>query len=156
MHHDEVCRRLKAWIDGELSPRAADQVREHLGGCASCRDAERSYRRIGEWIRGSSDVVVPDADLAGIRGRARRQRLEEERTLRHLRWVALAAAAVLVVSVGLWFVPGGAAGGRGVSPTPASGVAALPLDEYDALGTLFTNLDAWPLAAADGELEWDG
>lgn len=29
--------RLSAWIDGELDAAAAAEVREHLGGCASCQ-----------------------------------------------------------------------------------------------------------------------
>ncbi len=36
---------LTAWVDGELPPSRAEQVREHLAGCASCRATEALLRR---------------------------------------------------------------------------------------------------------------
>lgn len=70
---DEVFARLWAFIDGELEPRSADEVRSHLAMCQMCYpryDFQRAYfalmQRLGE-------APEPDGLLERIRGVLRQE-----------------------------------------------------------------------------------
>jgi len=49
------CTRTTEWlqdaIDGRLPPREAEELREHLSGCAACRAEEESLRQVGDLLR---------------------------------------------------------------------------------------------------------
>jgi len=53
---------LSAWIDGEVPSPWSEAIERHLDGCASCAEAARSLRLVGERLR---------ADEAAIDGAAR-------------------------------------------------------------------------------------
>jgi hypothetical protein len=44
-------KKLLALLDGELAPVVADQIREHCGACAQCRDALQDLSAVHEMIR---------------------------------------------------------------------------------------------------------
>jgi hypothetical protein len=103
--------RLGELLDGELAGDVRKSVEAHLDQCAGCRaelDSMRSMvSRLGPW----EDVAVPvDSIWSGVErrlGPARGPRLASKEigprtaAMRLLRWRPLAAAAVIVLAVGL-------------------------------------------------------
>ncbi len=51
-------RRLGAWLDGELGPLEAAEVRDHLMACPACRAA------VQRWTRVREDLALLDAGVA--------------------------------------------------------------------------------------------
>ena len=92
---------IMAYVDGELEPQEADRVRRHLEACAACAGAAADFSRtshaLGEW-----HVVAPafQSKLRDIRSsQAWWRRIPR-------RYTAVAAAAALVVAVGVaWRAP---------------------------------------------------
>jgi hypothetical protein len=77
---------VAAFLDGTLLPAARDRVEEHLSWCPACREVLLGAAALG------ADDSLP---LASVRALPARRRVPR---------FALAAAAVLVVSVGLYVV----------------------------------------------------
>ena len=96
-------KRLNAYLDGELKPRRANAVREHLSTCPRCEAELDELRRLNEALGALPGM---DAPL----GFARRVRLAAESrsagarlvVLDRLRPALAHAALVLVVLAGLW------------------------------------------------------
>jgi len=103
--HHRIEQQLSAYLDGELTPEWAAEVREHLAGCAACR-ADLEGLRAVKRLLGALPVPEPPGDLeTAILARVERAR----------RWwwlprprpaVALAAAALTVVLVTVPLVRG--------------------------------------------------
>ena len=55
MHVDRL---LSDYLDGELNHDAADQVAEHLAGCAVCTRRYRSLRRTVRFIQANGAVEI--------------------------------------------------------------------------------------------------
>jgi hypothetical protein len=68
---------LSAWHDGELHDEAARSVRQHLDGCAACRQLLDEYRQLDQATRLADDATPDGETWEGIEGRLR-LRLEEE------------------------------------------------------------------------------
>jgi anti-sigma factor (TIGR02949 family) len=117
---EDVDRNLDLYVDHELDPASAAAVREHLAGCAACRQRVGEREILGRLIRSAPFYAAPD----GLRARV------SARAARTTRWVSVqrtllwAAAAVLIVSVG------GIALVRSTETRPDSAVAmAAMIDE---------------------------
>jgi len=98
MHLDE--ERIQRLLDGELSPAAAREAREHLSGCADCRrllaEAEREEREVNALLEMIDQPIPPiraeavalRAELMGAASRAQ-----------HASLLRRAAAFVLVAGI---------------------------------------------------------
>jgi anti-sigma factor RsiW len=89
----EVERDLDPYIDRELSADSAAAVHEHLSTCASCRQLVADRDALGRLVRSAPYYEAPDRLRARVAGQ-----VQQPRSARH--WITLAAAAVLVVSIG--------------------------------------------------------
>lgn len=58
---------LSAWIDGEVPSPWNEAIERHLDGCASCAEAVRSLRALGERLRVDSAAMDPAAEAAAAR-----------------------------------------------------------------------------------------
>jgi anti-sigma factor RsiW len=88
---------LNAWIDGELDAAAAREAEAHVAGCAACRAEVDRLRAVSRLVRERAPrPAAPDV----LRERIRRMAAQESRPARHAvarpRWLAAAAAAVVV------------------------------------------------------------
>jgi anti-sigma factor RsiW len=144
-----VQENLTAWIDGELSARSAERVREHVAGCPRCATETDSLRAsIGlhrTVLTRLSDAG--DVDAAALRARFRRAVAVEAAERRpSWRWIfrpVVLAPALALLAVLLLFT---AAGGPtdvlaplGVAPPPPAVKRAPGLfKDY----TLIQHLDA--------------
>ena len=105
MHLDE--EQVQRLLHGELVPRAASSVREHLTGCSECRawvaETEREEQEVQALLR-HLDHAVPRVDVHAV---ARRARAHE------LHWGRWAAGVALALGLGgaSYAIPG--------SPLPA-------------------------------------
>lgn len=86
---------LMAWVDDELDGHEASVVAEHVEGCSACRSEVIRIRSM------SRDIAEYTHAAAGLTPR------------RNWRWVAVAAAAAVLLAAGLmWMRP------RPVEPAP--------------------------------------
>ena len=90
---EDVMRDLDAYVDRELDAGSASAVRDHLIGCIDCRQRAAEREALGRLIRSTPYYSAPDRLRARVSAQAMRST-----TLR--RFVPLAAAAVLLVSIG--------------------------------------------------------
>jgi predicted anti-sigma-YlaC factor YlaD len=99
-------------LDGELSQVEAARVRTHLAGCSACRAYAAGIDHTARLVRDAPleqlgfDVVLPNRRLALAR-----------------RLQVAAAAAALVVTVGVSAVVGSVGGGSSVGASSATAVA---------------------------------
>jgi anti-sigma factor RsiW len=89
----DIDRDLDAYIDHELDVATVATVRQHLAGCATCRERIAEREALGRLIRSTAYYPAPDRLRAGITARAVRSTTPR----RLMMW---AAAAMLAVSVG--------------------------------------------------------
>ncbi len=129
---------LKAWLDGELDRTRSAAVERHVEACRACSAVAQDFREISSAIRSAGEHAVlqspaletlygfgddgfvarrdsVDAFVEKVWARASWAAREEVRLITTLQRVASAAAALLVISLGLalWSGsgPGGVAGG---------------------------------------------
>jgi hypothetical protein len=105
MTHAQVCRRLSAYLEGELSAADEDRLEAHLTECVACAAELRALRRAIELLHGLPSPQ-PAGDLA-MAVMARLREAEERppffRALlaRHVSaWLAPAAAACALGAIG--------------------------------------------------------
>jgi len=91
-------RRLKAWLDGEVSPALAVEVERHLEQCPSCRRREGEFRRVSDLLRQADPGPFPEARPRAVRKQAVEAQREAEATVRFLQRAAAAAALVLILA----------------------------------------------------------
>lgn len=93
--------RLTAWLLGELPPRRAEEVRQHLELCAACRAAADDLRRAVDIV---SAVLAGSEEPAGLSPERRealsRPRLRAAGSVGGRRWAELAWAAGLALALG--------------------------------------------------------
>lgn len=104
----EVRERFLAWADGDLGQQERAQQEAHLASCRGCAASWERYRSAVELLRSLDELPVPERVLLGIRARLRRRPVWEKVA----RWFvplpqripvpALAAAAMLLIGVGVW------------------------------------------------------
>jgi anti-sigma factor RsiW len=88
----EVEGLLSAYLDGELEPGVSTSVRDHVNGCAACRQRLANLESIGRMVRRAPYYEAPDT----LRARLTRSRTRSTTTSQLLAW---AAAVVLVASL---------------------------------------------------------
>jgi anti-sigma factor (TIGR02949 family) len=89
-----VERDLSAYLDRELDISAATAIRSHLAECVNCRRLVAERDALGALVRSAPYYPAPERLRARISGRTSRSRLAS-------RFLPLAAAATLLVSVGI-------------------------------------------------------
>jgi anti-sigma factor RsiW len=103
MNCRDVRSHLSAFHDHELGRSESEAVRAHLLDCAGCRREASALRAISGWLEPADVPQVSegftDAVMARLRsGEAAVPRgAEVERMARALRWMAIAALAILAV-----------------------------------------------------------
>ena len=130
---------------------ASAVVRQHVQGCAACR--ERVAEAAAGWeLAREADVPEPSPLYWDAFRKQVGSRVGSERTWRSAVWVpTLAAAAVMALAIG-WLKPG--AGPRGPMPTIPAWSASLPpvgeagLAQLDALEP--DGADEWAAAGCSG------
>jgi anti-sigma factor RsiW len=105
----EECRSLlDAYVDGELPPRDAARVRDHLEECGACAAEHRMLTELSARVRGAIDrPMAPDVLKARIRGELAREEPGGAVTRASNRWRLAAAGlviAVLSATAGAYFV----------------------------------------------------
>jgi anti-sigma factor RsiW len=86
-------RDLDAYLDRELDAETTRAVREHLSGCANCRDRVAERDALSRIIQSAPYYHAPDRLRTGVSARAGRVAASR-------RLLAFAAAAVLLFAVG--------------------------------------------------------
>ena len=91
---------LGTWMDGALDSPAARRVEGHVASCPACSAEAEAWREISARIRAAA-AEVPPPRWDAIERRIEAARRESVLVLRSLKRVAAAAAAILVLSLGL-------------------------------------------------------
>ena len=105
MTHARLQRQLSAYLDGELAPAEADEVRTHLAGCAACREELSRLQHVKSLLQRLPERSVPRDLWAAIHSRIGSPPTATVESLgevfrRMLRRPALAlGAAVLIVAL---------------------------------------------------------
>jgi anti-sigma factor RsiW len=62
MTHQDIREQLPDYVLGLLAPCQAEQIADHLAGCAACRDAVLGEREVGALVRSTLNATTrPDA-----------------------------------------------------------------------------------------------
>jgi hypothetical protein len=117
-HHDPEEEVIMAYLDGELAGHEADQVERHLADCAACAGVADGLRQtsaaLTRWDTGPVPAFTPKVRAIGVDW--------WRRVPKH--YVALAAAAVLVLAVGAEVIlrpmPASVMAGEGGGPAAAT------------------------------------
>jgi anti-sigma factor RsiW len=142
--------RLRAYLDGELSPEAREAVTAHIDRCARCADEARLFRTRSSAVRAglaALDAVEPDPKLALARfhvahAHARRETTPSVKTLLRsigemkrnalsTRWrpAVIALSALLVVALLLTIAPVRGAAADFLGLFRIRKFAVIPLDQ---------------------------
>ncbi len=93
MQCDANTTRLSAYLDGELSPEQAAEIREHLSHCPGCASEIAELARLQRSLRSARTQFAPSADF---RSRIRKQIAVPQR---RPWWQRLVPAAVAVLAI---------------------------------------------------------
>jgi anti-sigma factor RsiW len=116
MSHCEFESKLEAWHDGELEPREALLMTEHLKGCPRCAAALASIRQISALFAAMRRQEKPDAAETVRLHEAVDREMDSRSPLQQVDpafWRAaavlsgLAASVLIVASAWLWDLPRG-------------------------------------------------
>src|SRR5437773_707387 len=66
MTHARMQHQLSAYLDGELTPAEADEVRTHLVGCAACRETLSRLQHVKSLLQRLPERPVPEELWATI------------------------------------------------------------------------------------------
>jgi outer membrane lipoprotein-sorting protein len=123
---------LSARLDGETSPRAAEELDAHLSGCASCRRHARELEAVRRALRVQPADDVPDLAPAIMRAVEPASPASPWRT--RVRAATLGAAAAAAILLGTSLPWGQDPGDAAAASEIADGVraAARTLETYDA------------------------
>jgi Putative zinc-finger/FecR protein len=97
-----VSRRLTAYLDGQLSPAAAQSVKAHLVRCARCRQELDEMRFAASLVRQLAVRHAPAAVWPAIDGAVAAPQ-PQSRAIPALRWATACAVAALAVGAGLYW-----------------------------------------------------
>ena len=97
-----VSGRLAAYLDGELTQRAAQQVELHLGQCARCRTDCDQVRSGMAMVERLPSIEAPEVIWAAIEARLREHRPARQRAVRPWRLAFAATVMVALVGAAAW------------------------------------------------------
>src|SRR5262245_27177981 len=141
MHPDDVI--LNDYVDESLTGEALEQVRRHLGTCASCHEQVTDLLRVKRAAAALREQPIdPPARVWSRIERATAPTRPSARPAFFDTWASLAAAAVIVMAVAYGLFAGGLALGRRQVPTepPDAQIAALRQEVRDMRQTLMLSL----------------
>ncbi len=122
-----VCRREAELLAAFRSPAGlGEEARRHVAGCAGCADALAVERALAPLARRPLPAPLPPASTVLLRARLAARREAIERSVAPLtlwRYLAVAAAVVGVVALGLPALAGGL--GSGAAPAMPTAARAL-------------------------------
>lgn len=134
MNCESVRLDLSAYLDDELTPARAAAIEEHLVGCPTCREEERSLRAVRRLVR----IQAVEADIPDLAPKIMaRIRIDNVRAFEPWRErfrvaaVAAAAAALVVLGASLPFDRGGDIAAAS-DITKEVRAAARTIDSYEA------------------------
>jgi anti-sigma factor RsiW len=119
-------RLLDAYVDDELEPAEAAEVRTHLASCAGCRGVVADRQALGRLVRQLPYYAAPDELRARIAGPSRRPRFSVD-------LLACVAVLALAVSLGGAFAVARYTRGRGLGETADSVADAVVGDHVRAI-----------------------
>lgn len=96
MDHESLRKQISAYLDGELEPREARQVEEHLAGCPECRREMEEMRKIEE-VLSMMKLQNPPQEVWDVYWRSVYNRLE-----RGLGWILLSLGAIILLFFGAY------------------------------------------------------
>jgi anti-sigma factor RsiW len=82
---------ISQWLDGELDPREATSVQEHLNSCKSCEALEKELSEVGRLFRAAEPVQPPPYLWTRIAARLDEERREKEQVPFWVRWLPASA-----------------------------------------------------------------
>ncbi len=136
-------KNLSALLDGALEPDAAEAVRDHIGSCAACAAAFETMRAADAEARTALRGVAESAQPSGrftarvLAGIARQGRAPSATLWRpRVRRLALVAAAVVIIGLGIWTIVSNLPGREGDDVTVTSVRPAPPRPTVLVLTTL--------------------
>lgn len=105
MKCESVQELLGAFLDGELDANTEFQLRDHLADCAGCTEAYDRLRSLKQAIAESdlSYAAPPELQLRIRKSLHAERNVRTAIASRSRNWLAVAAAVLLAVSVGLGF-----------------------------------------------------
>ncbi len=150
----EARKNLSALLDGALDRGAAEAVRNHVGSCAACAAAFETMRAADAdaraALRGMAGSARPSGQFTArvLAGIARRGRAPASTLWRPcVRRVALVAAAVVIIGLGIWTIVSNRPAGQGddvaevdAQPTPRQTVIVLTTLDLPAFRGLVDEL----------------
>jgi anti-sigma factor RsiW len=139
-------KRLGAYLDGALDPRATRSTASHLTGCAGCQAEVDSLRRLRSLLQRT--LVTAEPDWTGfwpgiVRGVQDRRTAPAPAARRAVAWrprwaLGTALAATLLISLGVWQLtpetrptPAGVAINSATTGDPGATVVAYATPEQD-------------------------
>jgi hypothetical protein len=100
MNCAEVRARLHTLVYGDLGPAEATQVEKHIATCAACRKERATLQRLQQTLN-APPVPPARVDLSRLYADAARLQLRQTRRWRRAAVALVAAAAVLLLVIGL-------------------------------------------------------
>jgi anti-sigma factor RsiW len=119
---------LAAYVDGALTPRAAQQIEFHLGQCTRCRADYEHVRSGMAMVEDLPSIEAPDAVWAAIEAKLRDRRPTRVPALRSWRLVFAATVLVALVGAATWRLahpPGTRWEVRRLEGSPAAGARSI-------------------------------
>jgi anti-sigma factor RsiW len=130
---DRATRLISRSVDGEMTPREAEELRAHLAACAGCREAAEMQARLRARIAALPEPALPPGYAERLRGAVHARLLAEPRPPVSFTFRAVAAAAVVMLSAAVMFLAWRLADARARvaeltarGPAQAVSVASLP------------------------------
>ena len=113
---EDMCERIGAWLDGELSLSDFEEIRVHLERCSACREERRQLEKLQTSLKEMLVAVPSNVSFKqfwqGLEQRIERQRPWYENLLGWVRdfagppQLAWAVPAVIVLLLGIFSLPG--------------------------------------------------
>ena len=104
MECKNVLENLSAYLDGELDENSAQEIRQHMNACLSCRKEAKLYSQTWDLLGKVPDLKPNIESSARIREQVRRLQAGNSRKLHWLKISLLSAAACLVVALVAYIV----------------------------------------------------
>ena len=131
MRCKKVQKMLTGFLDGEVSPKNASLIREHLSNCEECSRHAAEARKVMEWAGTWQEVEPSPVFLMRLKARIRSETEPKMRALilwsPGLRRALAGVAAACILFLGGYFAAVQVLGGRG-EPQPGPRVAKLDSD----------------------------